>query len=133
MFAFLLILVLVIGGLMLIGSVLTPWWATQATAGIVAGVGGTIGGLISGAFGLFTGLASAGIAVIGAMFTLLVGVPLALIGGLLAVILGLIPLLLPLLLLAGLVWLIVRTGNSPSRVLPAPTPVTAALPPPAPV
>ncbi|MGQ0800048.1 MAG: hypothetical protein ACT4NL_08065 [Pseudomarimonas sp.] len=133
MFSFLLILVLIIGGLMLIGSVLTPWWATQATAGLVAGVGGAIGGLISGAFGLFTGLASAGIAVIGAIFTVLVGVPLAVIGGLLAVVLGLVPLVVPVLLLVGLVWLIVRVGNSASRVLPAPPATVATLPPPAPV
>ena len=126
MLSFLLILVLVVGGLMLIGSVLTPWWATQALVG-------AIGGLISGAFGLFTGLAYAGIAVIGAIFTVLIGVPLAIVGGLLAVVLGLIPLVLPVVLLVGLVWLIVRAGNSASRVLPASTPVVATLPPPAPV
>ena len=39
----------------------------------------------------------------------------------------------PVLLLVGLVWLIVRAGNSASRVLPAPTPAVVTLPPPAPV
>jgi len=119
---FLITLVVIILSLMLVGSLLTPWWASSALGGITAAVAAIVSGLGSA----LVAVVSAGIGMLGAALGVIIALPIALA----AVLFGLLPLLIPLAVVAGLVWLIVRAGNASSAAVARPVPV-AALPPPA--
>lgn len=101
-----------------------PWTAMQVGFALLFGGLMLAGGLLSGLVGvLVAGIVVLALAAGGALLAV-IAVPLVLIGALAAVLVGLSPLLLPLALLIGLVWLLARAARRPAPPtllqLPAP-------------
>ncbi|MFA5683267.1 MAG: hypothetical protein WCZ65_09790 [Lysobacteraceae bacterium] len=130
------VIVAIVLASLIVGSMLSPWWALEATGGILSGIAGMGAGLLSGLAGLWGGMIGLAAGLFGALVGIIVAVgaallaiPLALFGVMLSVFFSLLPVMIPLLLVVGFAAWMVHIGLRGGRDRPAAIAPPPSLPP----